>query len=186
MTDSSDAAVALENFARVRIAHGSAIRAEESNRWDQHFTDYEIEPLFTQFGRQLLRVESDAAKALAIEDRKGWVTDTFTVRGVATKLGYERGEALDAGYFNEYLKSFKSAGIAAVIEFSGNCLPEQNVPAALISLSFEKLLAGRRSRSALKLGEVPAVLLSECWNDYRTMAAKAAFDENWQKKMPWM
>ena len=185
-TDASDGPVDLNDVANVQIAHGSAVATEESKCWEQHFKDYEIEPLFTQFGRQLLRVESAAAKTLAIEDRKGWVTDTFTIRGAASKLGYERGEALDGGYFNEYLKSFKAAAIVAVVEFSGNCLPEQNVPAALVSLSFEKLQQGRRTRTALPLSDVPAVLLSECWNDYRTMAAKAAFDENWQKKMPWM
>lgn len=28
------------------------------------------------------------AQAELIEDRKGWLTDTFTLRGVITKLGY--------------------------------------------------------------------------------------------------
>ena len=55
-----------------------------------------------------------------------------------------------------------------------------------MSLTFERLRDGKRTHSALKLGEVPGVLLSECWNDYRAMAAKAVFDENWEKKMPWL
>jgi hypothetical protein len=141
--------------------------------------------LFTQFGRSLLTLDEDDENNTRIDDRRGWVTDTFTFRGAATKLGYERGEAMDAGYFNEYTKGFTSAGVIAVIEFSGNCLPEENVPAAMISLSFEKYSAGRRMGGVLKLSEVPAVLLSECWNDYRMMADKGAFEEQWEKKMPW-
>jgi hypothetical protein len=120
-----------------------------------------------------------------IEDRKGWVTDAFTIRGAAAKLGYERGPALDGGFFNEYRKSFSSAGLAAVIEFTGNGLPEQNVPAALIALKFERATAPGRYSGAVMLRDVPPVLLSECWNDYHGMAAKAKFDAEWEKKSQW-
>jgi len=78
-----------------------------------------------------------------------------------------------------------SAGLAAVVEFTGNGLPEQNVPAALISLSFEKAAGPGRYGGTVKLSDVPPVLLSECWNDYRAMAAKAAYDANWEKMSPW-
>jgi hypothetical protein len=33
------------------------------------------------------------------------------------------------------------------------------------------------------LGEVPAVLLSECWNDMRAVAAEGTFDAEWEKKI---
>ena len=105
------------------------------------------------------------------------------MRGVATKLGYERGEAMDGGYFDEYIKAFNGVSIRAVVQFSGNCLPEENVPAAMISLRFVK--AAKNRATELKLSEVPDVLLSECWNDYHAMAEKGAFDEGWEKKMPW-
>ena len=93
---------------------------------------------------------------------------------------------MDAGFFNEYLKGFQSAGVMAVIVFSGNCLPEENVPAAMMTLSFERYSSGKRLGGALKLGDVPPVLLSECWNDYRSIVANGAFAENWEKQMPWM
>lgn len=185
-TDASDEDVDLAAFASIGIAYGAGMEASIGDAWAVHLKDYEISPLFTQFGRSMLTLADDAGDAIAIEDRKGWLTDTFTFRGAATKLGYERGEAMDGGYFNEYTKGFLSAGVIAVIEFSGNCLPEENVPAAMMSLSFEKYTAGRRTGTAMKLVDVPPVLLSECWNDYRAAVAKAAFDEKWEKKMPWM
>ena len=55
-----------------------------------------------------------------------------------------------------------------------------------MNLSFESYTAGRRTGKALRLVDVPPVLLSECWNDYRAIVAKAAFDNDWEKKMPWM
>ncbi len=185
-TDAADEDVDIEVFSTIGLAHGALIDDADTQAWKQHLQDYEVKPLFKQFGRTLLSIDKPQQSMTVIDDRKGWVTDTFTIRGEASKLGYERGEAMDAGYFNEYKKSFQSAGILAVIEFSGNCLPEENVPAAMISLSFERYSAGRRTGGTLKLSEVPPVLLSECWNDYRSMVAKAAFDENWEQKMPWM
>ncbi|MDJ0911282.1 MAG: DUF4132 domain-containing protein [Woeseiaceae bacterium] len=185
-TDASDEDVDISAFSSVRLAYGAEMPEESGDAWGQHLDDYEVKPLFTQFGRKLLKLEESQEKDTEIADRKGWVTDTFTFRGAATKLGYERGEAMDAGFFNEYLKSFQSAGVVAVVEFSGNCLPEENVPAAMLTLKFERYSSGKRLGGTLKLSEVPPVLLSECWNDYRSIVANGAFDENWEKKMPWM
>lgn len=184
--DAEDNEVEPQSFASIRLAHGALLAAEQAEAWAQHLTDYEVKPLFTQFGRPLLVLTEEQGKKTRIEDRKGWTSDTFTMRGVASRLGYERGEAMDGGYFNEYIKNFRSAGLSAVIEFSGNCLPEENLPAAAIHLEFVKLLTGNRRSRAVPLAEVPPVLLSECWNDYRDMVAKGSHDPDWEKKMPWM
>ncbi len=184
--DSDDTEVDLQSFDSIRLAHGALMPSEQAGAWGRHLSDYEVKPLFTQFGRPLLTLEGEQGKESRIDDRKGWVTDTFTMRGAAARLGYERGEAMDGGYFNEYTKSFRSAGLCAVIEFSGNCLPEENVAAAAIHLEFAKMLGNNRRSRAVPLAEVPPVLLSECWNDYRALVAKGAYDPEWEKKMPWM
>jgi len=184
-TNAGDEPVDLEAFDKVRIAHGAVLDDAQARGWAQHLDDYEIKPLFIQFGRSLLRIGEEASKTTMIEDRKGWLTDAFTIRGLATKLGYERGPPLDGGFFNEYRKVFSSAGVAAVIEFTGNSLPEQNVPAALMMLRFERATGPGRHSGAVALGDVPPVLLSECWNDYHAVAAKAKYDAEWEKKSPW-
>lgn len=185
-TDAEDGPVNIDEFHSIRIGHGALLKDGEAELWATHLDDYEITPLFIQFGRELLVPSDDQTRLKEIKDRQGWVTDTFTVRGSATKLGYERGESLDGGYFNEYVKTFKGAGLSAVIEFSGNCLPEENVAAALISLRFERLNKQMNRGSVIELKDVPPVLLSECWNDYYTMSSTAVFDTDWEKKMPWM
>ena len=185
-TNADDEDVDVTAFSAIKLAHGALMEESTVRAWEQHLQDYEVKSLFPQFGRELLKLSKAEKTLSAIDDRKGWVTDTFTFRGGATKLGYERGEAMDGGYFNEYTKGFPSAGLLAVIEFSGNCLPEENAPAAMISLSFERYSSGRRTGGTMKLSDVPPVLLSECWNDYREIVSKAAFDENWEQKMPWM
>src|SRR5688572_25400820 len=166
LTGHADERVGLELFSSVRLAHGALLPDATAAAWQRHLDDYGVKPLFAQFGRSLLKLQPEQTNATEIVDRKGWLTDTFTLRGAATKLGYERGEALDGGAFNEYRKSFNSAGIVAVVEFSGSTLPEENIPAAIIGLKFEKTSGARRARGEAKLGDVPPVLLSECWNDY--------------------
>jgi hypothetical protein len=182
-TDAGDEEVDISGFAGIRLAHGATLSAEDAEQWAVHLKDYEVKPLFAQFGRSLIRLPDDQKDAVEIVDRKGWVTETFTLRGAATKLGYERGQAEDGGWFYNYHKSFKGVGLTATIEFTGNYLPEENRNAALISLSFEK--AQGRFGQKVKLSEVPPVLLSECWNDFHAMAAKASYDPDWEKNLQW-
>jgi len=184
-TNQADEAVDVKSYAAVRVAHGALLEEAVAKAWEQHLDDYEVKPLFVQFGRTLLEVAPEQAAKTELDDRKGWLTDAFTIRGIATKLGYERGSALDGGFFNEYRKTFASAGLAAVIEFTGNSLPEENRPAALITLKFEKAARSGAFAGAAKLADVPPVLLSECWNDYRAMAAKGTYDANWEKRASW-
>jgi hypothetical protein len=72
----------------------------------------------------------------------------------------------------------------AVVEFTGNGLPEENRTIALQSLSFSRLADERGgSASNVRLSKVPAVLLSECYNDIRLMAAEGSgHDPDWEKK----
>ncbi|MNV86539.1 hypothetical protein D3C71_1805820 [compost metagenome] len=73
-----------------------------------------------------------------------------------------------------------------VIDFSGNVLPEKNVPAALKGLWFENTRARGRSNPALPLASVPPVLLAEAYADYLAVAqACTGFNADWEKKMPW-
>ena len=67
-------------------------------------------------------------------------------------------------------------------KITGNPLPEQNRVVALKTMSFRrKIPAG--GQAELTLGDVPAVLVSECWQDLRLLAAEGTgFDPEWEKK----
>jgi hypothetical protein len=102
----------------------------------------------------------------------------------ATKLGYSRAPAADGGFFTAYEKLFEELGVCAIIEFTGNSLPEHNRTVALIALRFAARAAGkRRNGRTLLLSETPPVMLSETWNDLHEMAAAGSgFAENWQER----
>ncbi|MEN9353401.1 MAG: hypothetical protein RL318_726, partial [Fibrobacterota bacterium] len=176
-----DDAVVLKDEARIRIAHGSLFDEATRKAWKAHFKDYKVKPLFPQMDRILPEFVGTDRE---ITTRQGWVSDTFTLRGLFTKRGYQRSEAEDGGFFTMYRKDFVSVKIRAVIEFSGNCLPEENVAAALKTLSFER--REKHRNETLELKDVPPVLLAEVYGDYLDIAAACrGFDPAWEKVCPW-
>jgi hypothetical protein len=188
LTDAHDNAVRLQSGHRISLAHQTGLPAEACRDWEQHLADYEVQPLFPQFGLPSPSLSPGQPQQTDLGDFKGYLIDAFTLRGKAGGLGYNRGLALDGGVFYEYLKPFPSLGINAVIAFTGNAMPEQNRKVALTELYFspvndpENPLSERQTR--IPLAEVPPHLLCECWNHLRAIAAGGpGFDPDWEKKV---
>jgi hypothetical protein len=156
--------------------------------WQQHLKDYDIDPLFAQFGRPVFALPEKQRKDTDIKDFEGHCLSNFKLRGKATKLGYIRGPAEDGGWFHLYRKPFITLEIEAIIGFTGSPLPEEDRTVALLSLAFQRLKQdgnqmGYWDNAALALEKVPAVLLSECYNDIKQFAAEGSgFDAEWNKK----
>jgi hypothetical protein len=183
LIDAGDDEVDVADGATIRLAHGSLIDSGLAIAWLAHLKDYKLAPLFAQLDRPRPPL-GDKPDADAIDDRLGWLGDTFKLRGAFTKLGYQRGSAEDGGVFLEYKKEYTGAGLTVVIEFSGNSLPEENLPAALKTLWFRS--ADGYYHTGVALDKVPPVLLAEAYGDYHAVAAVCSgYDPEWEKKMPW-
>ncbi len=185
LTNVDDEVVTLGPDDVVRVAHEVVIPPADSQRWIEHLRDYDVAPLLPQFGKPVYRIPAERVEEDTVQDFLGHVLMSFALRGRATKLGWLRGPAEDAGFYFTYVRRFPSAGLEAVIEFTGSALPEENRLVALRDLSFRMVVAGASGRgdATVPLGQVPPVLLSECWNDLRTMAADGTgFDPEWERK----
>jgi hypothetical protein len=183
LTDYHDEPVVLNQDDVVSIAHHSHLRDDDVKAWQQHLMDYEIPALFQQFGKANYVLPSDRADQKSIGDFEGHLLETFALRGRATKLGYSRGPTEDGGWFSTYEKRYTSLGIVAIVEFTGNPLPETNRTIALMKMSFASTEDAGWQRAAISLGDIPSVLLSESYNDMRAIAAEGSgFDPEWQKK----
>ncbi len=181
-TDPDDNDVAIGDFARIRLAHSSQLPAAAIAGWRKHLADYAVAAPFDQLVRDLPVLDIAQAKSTTIVDREGWMIETFKLRGLATKLGYQRGPAQDGGWFMTYEKVFRDAGVMVEIEFTGSPLPEENQNGALIALAFRKL-RGAGGGATMALGDVPPVLLAESWRDLHDIAAKGTgLDPEWKKK----
>ena len=178
-----DDEIELSPESYVQPAHRVLMGAEDAAGWKAHLKDYKVKPLFDQLSNELPEFDE---KADAIDNRKGWLTDTYTLRGVLTKMGYQRASIEDGGSFDRYFKPYDAMGISAVIEFSGSYVPEENIPAVLYSLSFDKQRASSWNDTRHLLGAVPPVLLAESYADYlKTAEACSGYDPEWEKKTPW-
>jgi len=185
LTDVADEPVVLKDGDQVRVAHECQVKPEESRLWREHLKDYNVESLFEQFGRSNFELSEKQKVETDLSEFEGHLLEAFKFRGRANKLGYTHGQAQDGGWFFEYHKRFSTLGLQATIEFTGNGLPEENRTVALTHLHFDRLAAGQPGggQEKLLLSEVPPVLLSECWNDIRTIAAEGpGFDPGWEKK----
>lgn len=66
-------------------------------KWQDHLKDYKVSELFDQLTHSLPDISK--VKDDIIDERLGWVTDSFTIRGILTKLDYKRDNVEDAGCF---------------------------------------------------------------------------------------
>lgn len=183
LLDLEDDEVTLQNDSLIQLAHAALVNEDERKAWMTHFKDYKVKFLFSQMEHKIPELD---LKLTEIEDRKGWITDTFTLRGILTKMGYQRGPAEDGGSFSHYYKFFSSLNYYVNIGFSGSYVPEENIPAVLFDLSFEKNQQDYWDRNNVELKDVPPILLAESYADYLKVAeACAGFDPEWEKKTPW-
>lgn len=183
LTDSSDEAVELKDDDLISLVHSCKLDADIEAAWKKHLEDYDVEPLFNQFDRPVYKLADGKEPQFDVVDFVGHMLTVFKLRTKATKLGFTRGAAEDGGCFYRYHKPFQSLGIQAVIDFSGSMLPEEDGPCALKELSFTALSESGYSwlPAKIDLDSVPAVLLTECYNDLKQIAAEGSgYKENWE------
>lgn len=183
LLDIDDEEISLSDDSFVKLAHAVLVDQEACDNWREHLKDYEVKPLFSQFDHHCPQFEKEANQ---IDEFKGYVTDTFTLRGVLTKMGYQRASIEDAGSFDRYFKNYDSLGISAVIVFSGSYVPEENIPTVLFELCFETKQSYSWNTDYILLKDVNPILLAESYAEYKKVAeATSGYDEEWEKKTLW-
>ena len=186
LLDFNDDEITLQPDSFIKLAHSVLLTAEECEQWREHLKDYEVKSLFgkfTQFDHKLPEFKKEQDQ---IDEFKGYLTDTFTLRGLLTKMGYKRASIEDGGSFDRYYKNYDSLGISAVVIFSGSYVPEENIPAVLYELAFETKQSHSWNTEYVALSEVNPILLAESYAEYKTVAdATGGFDADWEKKTPW-
>ena len=175
-----DNEILLDQNHFITVAHSALLSSDDITQWQMHLKDYKINPLFEQFSALL--PDMSKFKDDVIDERLGWLTDSFTLRGILKKLGYERDDIEYGGYFFGYHKYFYSLDIYINIEFSGSMLPEENIPVVLSNLSFSTK-KGFEDK-VIALDKLPKVLLAEGYANYMAVAnACSGFDPNWKDKL---
>jgi hypothetical protein len=188
--DIAGAAVSVAGDALVRVAHASRLDDFEREAWERHLDDLGVPPLFDQFSWPPHRLDPEQRDRTDAREFEGHVLNGLALRRRLMELGYLRGPFQGHTWFDDYRKPFPAAAIDAVIQFTGARLNEEDCPVALLALTFSSQRPPEETGvwypTPLTLGEVPVVLLSECWNDMKSAAALGTgYDPAWLRTVGW-
>lgn len=179
LTDVDDEEVTLGTDTRITLAHTALTGAATGQSWADHLRDYAVTPLFTQFHAEFVLPES-AGGTSELPAFEGYLIDAFALRSMARKLGYTRGETGDGGVFFDYVKTYPALGLTAVLGFSGNQLPEENLTVALTEMTYLSI----DDQARVPLRDVPILLLAAGHRDLTAIAAAGSgHAPDWRSKV---
>jgi Domain of unknown function (DUF4132) len=156
--DDVDSTIVIPGDSKVRLAHSAHLTPDEEARWGRHCSDYEVVPFFGQLGRK--RFELNGLNTNETRIPSSHTINSFKLRGLATRLGFDRGPTGDGGHVYSYEQRLPSLGLSVVIAHSSVYLGDQNQDITLEGIEFVRA----EQHAAMPLGTVPRVLLHEGWN----------------------
>lgn len=152
------AGATVEPGHTVSIAHPTTVHPEQASGWSMA----EVSVGFDQFRAQPVPATDDVRRT----DREGRPGGTFRLRGRARRLEWDHGPTGDDVRFDEYIKTFPTAGLQAVVTFSGSQLPESDQPIEFGVLTVRALDERGRVTGEVQFSEVPDALRAEIVADY--------------------
>ena len=156
----------------ITIAHAAVIDASLLQAW--RTAQGRLPAQLAVPGIDLTDPMRDGADAL--EDFRGWIIESTHLQRLATKHGYQRGQA-ESGVVFAYTKHYEQAQVRVNITFTGSRVGQAEGTVSLLDVHFvHARLDGGAAERALPLTEVPAVLLAEAYAVYATIAQQAMPD----------
>jgi hypothetical protein len=172
LTGPDDEGVDVAADTEVFLAHALTVPDALARRWSEHLADYEVEPLFHQLGGPTFHLADDQRHQTELRAVVAQPLKPQALLGQARARGYDPAAYRWQDGGNCFLKHFPGAELQAVVKVGDH----DHEAARSLTLSFETSGAeGRRPMTRRQpLGEVPPVLLSECFSDLLAIAGTGA------------
>lgn len=181
--DAEDNPGSLEKIAVVGVLHPLELSEDERSTWGEVLSDYEIVSPFPQLGRGVYALEEGEDKQTELSRFNNLKLVAPTLVFNLEKMGWIRGEAMDAGCFDEHSKQFPAADVTAVIHYEGTVGMGYIDPDEILTISNVHFVRGMRAPSGYgwgsekekltKLSSVSPVVLSEVLADLHFLKTKA-------------
>ena len=138
----------LPESCRIGLAHPIDLDDKTLSAWKEQLSDYEVIQPIKQLERPVYRVKEDEKGLLDLERFSGKSINALTLLGRATKLGWNKGSAQDAGLFYVFYREditekvklpdggFGLLGTAAELHFSGCYIAVENEDVTLENVRF--------------------------------------------------
>ena len=186
LTDASDEPFDLPAAGSVGIIHPLELDDEALGAWRTHLADYEVEPLFPQLERPVVRVSDDQRTVRISPELSGTSLNAMTFRSRAEKLGWVRGSVGNAGYIDAYRKVFTGAGVNAFLGLDGLFIDigtDQSIEfrgfyfvkggTVHIGSYVDDYPTDESDARLIAFGAVPPVVYSEVMGDLKRIAGQA-------------
>ena len=168
--------------ASVGVMHTLHLTAEQRNAWGEILSDYEIITPFSQIGRSTYGLEGEEVNDSKITRFSKIDIPAQTLVFTLDKLGWTRGQAMDAGIFSEHVKSFHAANITAAVVYEGVPMgymdgwDNQKIESIffLRGTTPQTCWMSWAVKDALPLSEIDSVVLSEVLKDVIGIVARVA------------
>ncbi len=179
--NASDDSTSLGKAEQIGLIHPLDMTDAERAAWGEVLSDYEIISPFPQLGRAVYTLEKAELKAKELTRFHGMKLAAPTMVFTLEKLGWTRGEPMDAGCFDEHSKQFPAADVTAVIHYDGSVGMGYIEPDETLKTDSIHFCKGMRppsvygwgSKKTMKLSDVPAIVISEVMADLNVLKTKA-------------
>lgn len=162
----NDDEILLNPSNYILLAHSVHLPVELGDKWVNHFTDYNIKPLFNQFSPI---PTIGQIKDKCIVDHEGTTIDSLSLRNTLSARGYYPVD--EWNYISGFIKTFKTLNIQVCIDCMGYYkMINQNLSVVLEDLRFVK--QSGIIKKIIDIADVPAIILAECYADYNALAVK--------------
>ena len=174
-----DEEITLNQNHYITLAHNVLLPASHTKQWQEHLKDYKVTPMFDQFANSLPK--SQWIDDGIVNNYKGWLTDSMTIRNILTKRGYKPDYQSDFIEENDcvdcYSKYYSNINLYANIQFSGYHISEENISVEHYVLSFSRKKGNRKSK--VDANHILPILLAESFADYMAVAnVSSKFDSD--------
>ncbi|MEO1616691.1 MAG: WGR and DUF4132 domain-containing protein [Planctomycetota bacterium] len=179
--DVKDDSFSISKDHQVGLVHPLEMSEPERGTWGEVMSDYELIAPFPQLGREVFSIEKNQGVKKALSGFDGTTLAAPTMVFTLEKLGWIRGEAMDAGCFDEHSKQFPSADVTAVIHYDGIVGMGYIDPEETLKIQSVNFCPGMRAPSGYgwgdektcKLKEVSPLVISEVLADLHVLKSKA-------------
>lgn len=124
----------LPETGAIGLVHPLELPEEIIGAWKQQLSDYEITQPIEQLNRPVYHVTEEEISAQKILRFYGRELNCLSLSGKLLGMGWERGEVLDGGFFDNFYRS--DGGYGAVLTFSGCSVGYDNDDVTIDELYF--------------------------------------------------
>ncbi|MBC8109672.1 MAG: DUF4132 domain-containing protein, partial [Verrucomicrobia bacterium] len=170
----NDEEISLPEDAQIGMIHPLLLSEAEKNTWIQKFYELEIESVFPQLLRPVVKLALKEATLTESEEFSKIKAEPMPIKGAFKGYGWVAWGVEDHGDISSFAKNYTEMGVRAMIDTGGGLFlgyDGDGMEAEFGSFYFKKI-SDKWDEPNLAFGEVPEIVYSETVSELRQIIPK--------------